>query len=146
MDWLFANHGRCTAAVWGSYVWKVSTRKSWHHKKSFCNSCFYRRMWTLFLYHISCFFLQLLATSTVFVVVGRFADLFGARVALSLACSATVVFFLLLAIADYPALLFIHKLPTVFMHVLPGKHHSSTLLLTQLNILNSKPGLLFGVD
>lgn len=51
---------------------------------------------------------------------GRFGDLFGARVALSLACSSTVVFFLLLAIADHPAMLFIHKIPTVFMHVLPS--------------------------
>uniref|UniRef100_UPI0037E7A44F solute carrier family 22 member 18 n=1 Tax=Semicossyphus pulcher TaxID=241346 RepID=UPI0037E7A44F len=51
---------------------------------------------------------------------GRFADLFGARVALSLACTSTIVFFLLLAIADHPAMLFIHKLPTVFMHVLPA--------------------------
>lgn len=51
---------------------------------------------------------------------GRFGDLFGARAALSLACSATIVFFLLLAIANHPAMLFIHKLPTVFMHVLPA--------------------------
>lgn len=55
-----------------------------------------------------------------FVVVCRFADIFGARAALSLACSSTVVFFLLLAIAENPAMLFIHKLPTVFMHVLPA--------------------------
>ncbi|XP_034019756.1 solute carrier family 22 member 18 [Thalassophryne amazonica] len=52
-------------------------------------------------------------------VFGRFADLVGAQAALSVACSATVVSFLLLAIADRPAMLFIHKLPTVFMHVLP---------------------------
>ncbi|KAM4602366.1 solute carrier family 22 member 18 [Polymixia lowei] len=53
-------------------------------------------------------------------VFGRFADLFGARAALSLSCLATIVYFLLLAIADSPAMLFIHKLPAVFMHVLPG--------------------------
>nr|XP_020480836.1 solute carrier family 22 member 18 isoform X2 [Monopterus albus] len=51
---------------------------------------------------------------------GRFADLFGARAALSLACSAAIASFLLLAIANHPAMLFIHKLPTVFMHVLPA--------------------------
>uniref|UniRef100_A0A668AN47 Organic cation transporter-like protein 2 n=1 Tax=Myripristis murdjan TaxID=586833 RepID=A0A668AN47_9TELE len=51
---------------------------------------------------------------------GRFADLFGARAALSLSSFASVVFFLLLAIADSPAMLFIHKLPAVFMHGLPG--------------------------
>lgn len=78
---------------------------------------------------------------------GRFADLFGARVALSLACSATVVFFLLLAIADRPVMLFIHKLPTVFMHVLPG----SQMVVADLSDPDkradalSKLGLCFGV-
>lgn len=51
---------------------------------------------------------------------GRFGDLFGARAALSLSCGATIVFFLLLASAQHPAMLFIHKLPTLFMHVLPA--------------------------
>ena len=64
----------------------------------------------------------------------RFGDVFGARAALSLACSATVVFFLLLAIAENPAMLFIHKIPTVFMHVLPG----------EFNILNSKQDQYLG--
>uniref|UniRef100_A0A672GX76 Organic cation transporter-like protein 2 n=1 Tax=Salarias fasciatus TaxID=181472 RepID=A0A672GX76_SALFA len=50
---------------------------------------------------------------------GRFGDLFGARAALTLACSATIAFFLLLANATHPAMLFIHKLPTLFMHVIP---------------------------
>ncbi|XP_040890716.1 solute carrier family 22 member 18 [Toxotes jaculatrix] len=78
---------------------------------------------------------------------GRFADLFGARAALSLACSATVVFFLLLAIADHPAMLFIHKIPTVFMHVLPA----SQMVVADLSEPEkradalSKLGLCFGV-
>ncbi|XP_035508483.1 solute carrier family 22 member 18 [Morone saxatilis] len=78
---------------------------------------------------------------------GRFADLFGARVALSLACASTVVFFLLLAIADQPAMLFIHKLPTVFMHVLPA----SQMVVADLSEPEkradalSKLGLCFGV-
>jgi hypothetical protein len=54
-------------------------------------------------------------------VIGRFGDVFGARAALSLSCVASIVFFLLLAIADTPAMLFMHKLPVFFMHVLPGK-------------------------
>lgn len=58
-----------------------------------------------------------------FCVVGRFGDLFGARAALSLACGANIVFFLLLAIANHPVMLFIHKLPTIFMHVLPGEYY-----------------------
>ncbi|XP_078110030.1 solute carrier family 22 member 18 [Sander vitreus] len=78
---------------------------------------------------------------------GRFADIFGARAALSLACSATVVFFLLLAIAESPAMLFIHKLPTVFMHVLPA----SQMVVADLSEPEkradalSKLGLCFGV-
>lgn len=55
----------------------------------------------------------------------RFGDLFGARAALSVACASTVVFFLLLAVANHPAMLFIHKLPTLFMHVIPGEHLSA---------------------
>ncbi|TDH17427.1 hypothetical protein EPR50_G00007990 [Perca flavescens] len=78
---------------------------------------------------------------------GRFADIFGARAALSLACSATVVFFLLLAMAGSPAMLFIHKLPTVFMHVLPA----SQMVVADLSEPEkradalSKLGLCFGV-
>ncbi|XP_023254455.1 solute carrier family 22 member 18-like, partial [Seriola lalandi dorsalis] len=78
---------------------------------------------------------------------GRFADLFGARVALSLACASSIVFFLLLAIADHPAMLFIHKIPTVFMHVLPA----SQMVVADLSEPEkradalSKLGLCFGV-
>ncbi|XP_041647783.1 solute carrier family 22 member 18 [Cheilinus undulatus] len=78
---------------------------------------------------------------------GRFADLFGARVALSLACSSTVVFFLLLAIANHPAMLFIHKIPTVFMHVLP----STQMVVADLSEPEkradalAKLGLCFGI-
>lgn len=78
---------------------------------------------------------------------GRFGDLFGARVALSVACAATVVFFLLLAVANHPAMLFIHKLPTVFMHVLPA----SQMVVADLSEPEKRPdalaklGLCFGV-
>ncbi|KAK9542401.1 hypothetical protein VZT92_000266 [Zoarces viviparus] len=78
---------------------------------------------------------------------GRFADIFGARAALSLACSSTVVFFLLLAIAENPAMLFIHKLPTVFMHVLPA----CQMVVADLSAPEkradalSKIGLCFGI-
>nr|XP_055062776.1 solute carrier family 22 member 18 [Misgurnus anguillicaudatus]XP_055062782.1 solute carrier family 22 member 18 [Misgurnus anguillicaudatus]XP_055062792.1 solute carrier family 22 member 18 [Misgurnus anguillicaudatus] len=53
-------------------------------------------------------------------IYGRFADVFGARAALSVSCLASVVYFLLLAAADSTFMLFMHKLPVVFMHVLPG--------------------------
>lgn len=80
-------------------------------------------------------------------IFGRFGDLFGARAALSLACGANIVFFLLLAIADSPAMLFIHKLPTIFMHVLPA----SQMVVTDLTEPEkragalSKIGLCFGI-
>ncbi|KAM9409723.1 solute carrier family 22 member 18 [Pholidichthys leucotaenia] len=78
---------------------------------------------------------------------GRFGDLFGARIALTVACGSTVVFFLLLAVAESPAMLFIHKLPTVFMHVLPA----SQMVVTDLTEPNkradalAKLGLCFGI-
>lgn len=53
-------------------------------------------------------------------VYGRFADVFGARAALSVSCLASVIYFLLLAAADSAIMLFLHKLPAVFMHVMPG--------------------------
>uniref|UniRef100_A0A8C3GBS9 Organic cation transporter-like protein 2 n=1 Tax=Cyclopterus lumpus TaxID=8103 RepID=A0A8C3GBS9_CYCLU len=82
-------------------------------------------------------------------IFGRFADIFGARAALSLACSSTVVFFLLLAIAENPAMLFIHKLPTVFMHVITGE--PSQMVVADLSAPEkraealSKLGLCFGI-
>uniref|UniRef100_A0AAY4DP05 Organic cation transporter-like protein 2 n=1 Tax=Denticeps clupeoides TaxID=299321 RepID=A0AAY4DP05_9TELE len=53
-------------------------------------------------------------------IFGRFADLFGARAALSLSCLASVVYYSLLALANSTTMLFIHKFPVVFMHSLPG--------------------------
>ncbi|NP_001032462.2 solute carrier family 22 member 18 [Danio rerio] len=53
-------------------------------------------------------------------IYGRFADIFGARAALSVSCGASVFYFLLLTVADSPFMLFVHKLPAVFMHALPG--------------------------
>uniref|UniRef100_A0A8C1PDH2 Organic cation transporter-like protein 2 n=1 Tax=Cyprinus carpio TaxID=7962 RepID=A0A8C1PDH2_CYPCA len=53
-------------------------------------------------------------------IYGRFADVFGARAALSVSCLASVVYFLLLTVADNTFMLFVHKLPAVFMHGLPG--------------------------
>lgn len=78
---------------------------------------------------------------------GRFGDLFGARVALSLSCGATVVFFLLLASAQHPALLFVHKLPTVFMHVIPACQMVVTDLTEPEKRAESlsKIGLCFGI-
>uniref|UniRef100_A0A3B3TPV0 Organic cation transporter-like protein 2 n=1 Tax=Poecilia latipinna TaxID=48699 RepID=A0A3B3TPV0_9TELE len=78
---------------------------------------------------------------------GRFGDLFGARAALSLACAATTVSFLLLAVANHPVLLFVHKLPTVFMHVLPACQMVVTDLTEPEKRADalSKLGLCFGI-
>ncbi|XP_061520045.1 solute carrier family 22 member 18 isoform X1 [Phycodurus eques] len=78
---------------------------------------------------------------------GRFADVIGARAALSLACTANIVFFILLAVADSPVMLFVHKLPTVVMHVLPA----SQMVVADLSEPEkradalSKLGLCFGI-
>ncbi|KAB5526070.1 hypothetical protein PHYPO_G00147440 [Pangasianodon hypophthalmus] len=80
-------------------------------------------------------------------VFGRFADVFGARAALSLSCLASVIYFLLLAAADSALLLFLHKLPAVFMHALPG----SQMVVTDLSESSkradalAKLGLCFGI-
>ncbi|KAI5088830.1 solute carrier family 22 member 18, partial [Silurus meridionalis] len=80
-------------------------------------------------------------------VFGRFADIFGARAALSLSCLASVIYFLLLAAADSTLLLFLHKLPAVFMHSMPG----SQMVITDLSESNkradalAKLGLCFGI-
>ncbi|KAM4593172.1 solute carrier family 22 member 18 [Odontesthes bonariensis] len=78
---------------------------------------------------------------------GRFADLFGARAALTLSCAATSVFFVLLAIADHPVLLFIHKLPTIVMHVIPACQMVVTDLSEPEKRADSlaKLGLCFGI-
>ncbi|CDQ99338.1 unnamed protein product, partial [Oncorhynchus mykiss] len=83
----------------------------------------------------------------IFSVVGRFADLFGARAAMCLSCTASVVYYGLLAIADSPLMLFIHKLPAVLMHGLPG----AQMVVTDLTEPDKraealgKLGLCFGI-
>ncbi|MBN3325080.1 S22AI protein, partial [Atractosteus spatula] len=80
-------------------------------------------------------------------VFGRFADLFGARAALTMSCVASVVYFLLLGVANSVPLLFIHKLPAVFMHILPG----AQMVVTDLSEPErradalAKLGLCFGI-
>ncbi|KAM6980502.1 solute carrier family 22 member 18 [Aplochiton taeniatus] len=80
-------------------------------------------------------------------IFGRFADLLGARAALSLSCFASVVYFLLLAVADSVPMLFIHKLPAVFMHVLPGAQMVVADLTEPGNRADAlaKLGLCFGI-
>lgn len=51
----------------------------------------------------------------------RFADQFGARAALILSCVSGSLFFLLLSLSTSIPMLFLSRLPAVFMHGLPGK-------------------------
>jgi len=51
----------------------------------------------------------------------RFADQFGNRAALTLSCASASAFFLLLSISTSVPILFLSRLPSVFMHGLPGK-------------------------
>ncbi|XP_036439815.1 solute carrier family 22 member 18 isoform X1 [Colossoma macropomum] len=80
-------------------------------------------------------------------VFGRFADVFGARAALTVSSMASVVYFLLLAVADSTILLFLHKLPAVFMHALPG----AQMVVADLSASEkraeglAKLGLCFGI-
>lgn len=80
-------------------------------------------------------------------IFGRFADLLGARAALSLSCFASVVYFVLLAVADSVPMLFIHKLPAVFMHVMPGAQMVVADLTEPENRAGAlaKLGLCFGI-
>lgn len=98
--WLPADHGGSDPAVWWPHVWTVRTQEEGASNHGAAVDCY--------LFFVS-----------------SFGDVFGARIALLVACASTVVFFLLLAIADHPVMLFVHKVPTVFMHVLPGKKYQA---------------------
>ncbi|XP_066509656.1 solute carrier family 22 member 18-like isoform X3 [Hoplias malabaricus] len=80
-------------------------------------------------------------------VFGRFADVFGARAALCVSSLASFVYFVLLAAADSTFLLFLHKLPAVFMHGLPG----TQMIVADLSANEkradalAKLGLCFGI-
>ncbi|NXW16899.1 S22AI protein, partial [Circaetus pectoralis] len=79
-------------------------------------------------------------------IFGRFADQFGARAALILSCASGSVFFLLTSISTSIPLLFLSRLPAVFMHGLPGAQKLITDLTTpsQRTDALGKLGLCFG--
>ncbi|NXF01757.1 S22AI protein, partial [Smithornis capensis] len=80
-------------------------------------------------------------------IFGRFADRFGARAALILSCSSGSVFFLLMSISTNIPLLFLSRLPTVFMHGLPGAQKVVTDVTTPSQRADAlgKLGLCFGI-
>ena len=51
---------------------------------------------------------------------GRFGDVFGSRAALMLSCSATVLAYGILSLANSIPMLFLSRIPMGFMHTLQG--------------------------
>ncbi|NXA37644.1 S22AI protein, partial [Eudromia elegans] len=80
-------------------------------------------------------------------VFGRFADRFGARAALILSCASGSAFFLLVSISTSIPLLFLSRLPSVFMHGMPGAQKVITDLTTPSERAGAlgKLGLCFGI-
>ncbi|NWR90933.1 S22AI protein, partial [Furnarius figulus] len=80
-------------------------------------------------------------------IFGRFADQFGARAALILSCASASVFFLLMSISTSIPLLFLSRLPGVFMHGIPGAQKVITDVTTSSQRADAlgKLGLCFGI-
>ncbi|XP_009076238.1 PREDICTED: solute carrier family 22 member 18-like, partial [Acanthisitta chloris] len=80
-------------------------------------------------------------------IFGRFADQFGARAALILSCASGSVFFLLMSISTSIPLLFLSRLPGVFMHGIPGAQKVITDMTTPSQRAGAlgKLGLCFGI-
>ncbi|NXA19543.1 S22AI protein, partial [Ibidorhyncha struthersii] len=78
---------------------------------------------------------------------GRFADQFGTRAALILSCASGSAFFLLMSISTSIPLLFLSRLPGVFMHGLPGAQKVITDLTAPSQRADAlgKLGLCFGI-
>ncbi|NXY43812.1 S22AI protein, partial [Ceuthmochares aereus] len=80
-------------------------------------------------------------------IFGRFADQFGSRAALILSCASGSAFFLLMSVSTSIPLLFLSRLPAVFMHGLPGAQKVITDLTTPSQRADAlgKLGLCFGI-
>ncbi|KFZ54281.1 Solute carrier family 22 member 18, partial [Antrostomus carolinensis] len=78
----------------------------------------------------------------------RFADQFGTRPALILSCASGSAFFLLTSISTSIPLLFLSRLPAVFMHGLPGAQKVIADLTTPSQRADAlgKMGLCFGIS
>ncbi|XP_074985435.1 solute carrier family 67 member A1 isoform X4 [Caretta caretta] len=75
-------------------------------------------------------------------IFGRFADQYGTRAALTLSYLSGSAFFLLLSISTSVPLLFLSRIPSVFMHGLPGTSHSSSVFsLKEILRLLKLPGV-----
>ncbi|NWS09479.1 S22AI protein, partial [Motacilla alba] len=80
-------------------------------------------------------------------IFGRFADKFGARAALILSCVSGSIFFLLMSLSTNIPLLFLSRLPGVFMHGIPGAQKVITDVTTPSERAGAlgKLGFCFGV-
>lgn len=80
-------------------------------------------------------------------IFGRFADQFGTRAALTLSCLSGSAFFLLLSISTSVPLLFLSRIPSLFMHGLPGAQMVITDLTSPAERADAlgKLGLCFGI-
>ncbi|NWU50991.1 S22AI protein, partial [Dromas ardeola] len=80
-------------------------------------------------------------------IFGRLADQFGTRAALILSCASGSAFFLLVSISTSIPLLFLSRLPAVFMHGLPGAQKVITDLTAPSQRADAlgKLGLCFGI-
>ncbi|XP_050809665.1 solute carrier family 22 member 18 isoform X1 [Gopherus flavomarginatus] len=80
-------------------------------------------------------------------IFGRFADRCGTRAALTLSYLSGSAFFLLLSISTSIPLLFLSRIPSVFMHGLPGAQMVITDLTTPAERADAlgKLGLCFGI-
>ncbi|XP_038264013.1 solute carrier family 22 member 18 isoform X1 [Dermochelys coriacea] len=80
-------------------------------------------------------------------IFGRFADQFGTRAALTLSYLSGSAFFLLLSVSTSVPLLFLSRIPSVFMHGLPGAQMVITDLTTHAERADAlgKLGLCFGI-
>ncbi|XP_056349439.1 solute carrier family 22 member 18 [Oenanthe melanoleuca] len=80
-------------------------------------------------------------------IFGRFADQFGARAALILSCASGSIFFLLMSLSTSIPLLFLSRLPAVFMHGIPGAQKVITDVTAPSQRAGAlgKLGLCFGV-
>ncbi|XP_074853909.1 solute carrier family 67 member A1 isoform X2 [Carettochelys insculpta] len=80
-------------------------------------------------------------------IFGRFADQFGTRAALTVSYLSGSAFFLLLSISTSVPVLFLSRIPSVFMHGLPGAQMVITDLTTPAERVDAlgKLGLCFGI-
>nr|XP_056706703.1 solute carrier family 22 member 18 [Euleptes europaea] len=78
---------------------------------------------------------------------GRFSDRFGARAALTVSYVASSLLFLLLSLSTNVLLLFLSRIPSIFMHDLPGAQMVITDLTTPAERADAlgKLGLCFGI-